>query len=406
MPDDSEKPADEDMQLVEPTDDNSPDDDEDGTNAEKETLEARMKRNEARLALLAGEAEAGDDGAEDETEEEDEEPEPDIFDEIANGDKRGKLLRGREVFEVYKPKADGMALLHEIQDIVEDYGKQGLTLTLRQLYYQCVTKNLIRNEEKQYKRVGDIVSRARRGGMLPWNAIEDRVRQPEMPSEFNNLRDLIDAAFRSYRLPRLKGQETYVELWVEKDALAGVLAPLARAYHVVLMVNRGYSSTSAMYAAGTRIRDSCKRLGAKRALVLYLGDHDPSGEDMVRDVSERLREYANSGYLLYQTADAKIKAHLRGASTPITVRKIALTKEQVNTYNPPPNPAKLSDSRAAKYVEIHGAQSWEVDALPPVTLRQIIEDELGSTIDDDLVREIVRTEESDKRRLLKAMEGM
>lgn len=159
----------------------------------------------------------------------------------------------------------------------------------------------------------------------------------------------------------------------EKDALAGVISPIASEYHITLMVNRGYSSQSAMYEAGKRYIENCR--DGKWPHLIYLGDMDPSGEDMVRDISDRLEMY-NVGEL--------------------QVTKIALTMDQVEAYKPPPNPAKMSDSRAKKYVQEHGKSSWEVDALPPVALTQIINDALADLVDREKMDLIIAQENIDK----------
>lgn len=327
----------------------------------------------------------------------------------------------REFYEPYKPKNETLALLRQIVDIIDDYAGQGLTLTLRQLYYQLVSKDLIKNEEKSYKRIGEIVSRARRGGMLDWESLEDRVRRPQRASEFKDLDELIGAALSSYRLPRLNGQDSYVELWVEKDALAGVLWPIAHRYHITLMVNRGYSSTSAMKDAGERLREKCVEMDVSKAFVLYLGDLDPSGEDMVRDVADRLHEYVNSGWLLrlgekkdkdgkpyqgYVPEKDSERAMRLSPHIEVVVKKLALTPEQVEEHEPPPNPAKVTDSRFEKFREEHGDESWEVDALPPTVLRDIIEGELDELIDQDKMDEIKTQEEKDKKLLVKAVESL
>jgi len=312
----------------------------------------------------------------------------------------------RTHYESYKPHAQSKILLHTIIDIVEDYSKQGLKLTLRQLYYQLVSKDLIKNEERSYKNIGTIVSKARRGGLLDWDAIEDRVRRPQSPPEFDDLEELVQAALHSFRLPRLKGQERYVELWVEKDALAGVLLPIAHKYHITLMVNRGYSSTSAMKEAGDRIRQQCDTLGCDRAVVLYLGDLDPSGEDMVRDIRTRLDEYMNDGLNVIEKGDDIELERAHEDSIELSVQKLALTMEQVKKYDPPPNPAKLSDSRAAKFVAKHGYSSWEVDALPPRVLRSVIESKLDSLIDRDAMQLVLDREAEDKNKLMAALKGV
>lgn len=230
-------------------------------------------------------------------------------------------------------RADALALIAQCNEIIADYVEQGYRLTLRQLYYQLVTKNAITNEEKSYKRLSSIVTDARMSGRMDWDAIEDRGRQPDVPSEWDSISSLVDSAVHAFRLPRWEGQERYAELWVEKQALAGVLSPLAREFHVTLMVNKGYSSASAMRESARRLLSKVMRLGDEciGATVFYLGDHDPSGEDMVRDIRERL--------LLFTENEIDL-----------SVQKIALTTGQVRQYQPPPNPAKITDPRASAYI--------------------------------------------------------
>jgi hypothetical protein len=280
-----------------------------------------------------------------------------------------------EMFRHKKFSEGNYAKIARCLEIIEEYMGQGLRLTLRQLYYQLVSRNVLPNVEREYKNLSSLVSDARLAGLMDWDAIEDRIRQPRMQNEFEDLHDLVEAALRSYRLPRWRGQKFYVELWVEKDALAGVLEPLAQEFHVTMMVNRGYSSQSAMYAAGQRFVEAGEE--GKECLLFYLGDHDPSGEDMVRDVGARLAMF--------------------GAE--VAVRKLALTMEQVEQYDPPPNPAKMTDPRAADYVNQHGDSSWEVDALPPDALTGIIRQAFEEVLDRDKMEAVIRQEEGDKERL-------
>lgn len=278
-----------------------------------------------------------------------------------------------------------LTLIECCDQIIEEYQADGLRLTLRQLYYQLVSKNIIVNAERSYQNLSALVTNARLAGLLDWDAIEDRVRQPQTPQEFDNIQTLVNAALRAYRLPRWKGQENYIELWVEKDALAGVLRPIASEYHITLMVNRGYSSASAMYESANRFIEGTGNGGdgERTCVLLYLGDHDPSGEDMVRDVRDRLAMF--------------------GAN--VVVRKLALTMDQVKKYNPPPNPAKVSDPRAADYIKKFGDSSWEVDALPPRVLAATIRKALDAYVDKDLMEEVREREEKDKKYLRKAVEA-
>lgn len=289
----------------------------------------------------------------------------------------------KEFYRETKFKGDSLALIKQCNDIVDDYLGQGLRLTLRQLYYQLVSRNVIPNQERSYKNLSSLVSNARLSGLMDWDAIEDRIRRPVKPPEFDDLDELVEAALSSYRLPRWEGQENYAELWVEKDALAGVLRPIAHQHHVTLMVNRGYSSQSAMHESADRFR---KAQDEEKVLYLfYLGDHDPSGEDMVRDIRDRMEMF-------------EIEQ--------LEVEKVALTMPQIKQYDPPPNPAKLTDPRAQAYIDKYGEHSWEVDALPPDVLARMIRKALKSVIDEDALQEVLDKEESDKRRLKKALESL
>lgn len=287
----------------------------------------------------------------------------------------------KEAFKEYTFKADSAALLKLADEIVARYMRGGYKLTLRQLYYQLVTVNAIKNEEKWYGKVGNILSHARLAGVVDWEAVEDRIRVPWRPPEWDSLPDLVESALYSYRLPRWQGQAAYCELWVEKDALSGVIRPLAQEYHITMMVNRGYSSQTAMYDASKRFIAASED-GHAELHLLYLGDHDPSGEDMVRDIADRLA--------LFGVPDLQVK-------------KIALTIAQVRKYDPPPNPAKMADPRAGDYVAKYGATSWEVDALPPDVLQNLIRGALEEIVDKRLVHKVREAEDRDKEELRAAV---
>jgi hypothetical protein len=318
----------------------------------------------------------------------------------------------REQYRKTKFRPESRERIEQMIDIVDEYADKDLRLTARQLYYQFVARGLIPNTPAEYKKLTALLTDARYAGLIDWHAIEDRGRVPERASEWPNPQALVESALRAYRLPRWADQPKYVELWVEKQALAGVLEPLAHKYHAVLMVNKGYSSASAMYESAERIKyavgwdrdrlldeirakppendaDAARVWGRlwdklKPAIIFYLGDHDPSGEDMVRDIDTRLREFC---------------LHMIN----LEVRKIALTMDQVEEYNPPPNPAKMSDSRASGYVRKHGHESWEVDALPPDVLSQLITDAFDAEIDGGKMAAVRAREERDKDMLRKAV---
>jgi hypothetical protein len=279
-------------------------------------------------------------------------------------------------------RKDSLAKIMQMRTIVDEYMAQGLRLTARQLYYQFVARGYIENRVQNYKNLTNLLTDARYAGLIDWDAIEDRGREAAIPSQWNSLQDLVDSAVSAYRLPRWETQPKYCELWVEKQALAGVLEPMADEFHVVLSVNKGYSSASAMFVAAQRFK---RRGHGKPKILFYLGDHDPSGEDMVRDIEDRLVEFGVKD---------------------LTVIKLALTMPQIEEFDPPPNPAKTTDSRYAKYADEHGDQSWEVDALPPDELQRIIREAFEAEIDEEAMDEIKEKEEKGKEVLRAAAEQM
>lgn len=317
--------------------------------------------------------------------------------------------------------ASTQARIDQLETILAEYEDQ--QLTARQVYYQFVARDWLPNTERNYKLITKLITDARYAGIVDWDQIEDRGREPSTPQEFDSIVDLVDTALRAYRLPRWDGQETYCELWVEKQALAGVLAPLARQFHVTLMVNKGYSSASAMKQSADRMREAqgactpefldwqriqrieqtslkegstqhkawSKRLNdhvadnIRKVVVFYLGDHDPSGNDMVRDIEDRLLEFG-----VWR----------------LEIKKLGLTMAQIKRHRPPPNPAKITDSRAKAYIREFGRQSWELDALPPRELNRLVTSAFEATIDRPMMDAIIAREDKDRERLRKAAEKL
>ena len=284
--------------------------------------------------------------------------------------------------------------LQIINSIISEYQADGYILTLRQLYYQLVSRDVVPNNKEEYKKLSTLLKEGRMGGVVDWDAIEDRLRKPDKPSSFDSPKDLMEAAINQYQKPRQDGQPYYMEVWVEKDALSGVLSRVTRKYHIPIMVNRGYSSVSAMYDAFMRIVDNAANW-RKPAKIIYLGDFDPSGLDMIRDIKDRILEFKD-GY--------NINAFIEGLD--FDVDPVALTMDQINTYDPPPNPAKIEDPRAKDFIRRHGGQSWEVDALKPEILNQILEDAIARYLDLDIYNDVVSSEAQDKKVLTKLMEQL
>jgi hypothetical protein len=265
--------------------------------------------------------------------------------------------------------------LNIINDIIVRYQEQGLKLTLRQLYYQLVIENIIPNNSSEYTKLSKLLVEGRMFGIVDWNAIEDRTRRPYIPYSVDDIDDAIEDTINQYRLDRMKDQDVYIEVWVEKDALSGVLRRVTEKYHIHLIVNKGYGSCSSMYDASQRILRAMKN--NKQCFILYLGDHDPSGMDMTRDIDKRLKEF----------------------EVECEVKRIALTSKQIKKYNPPPNPAKLKDPRSKEYIKEFGNNSWEVDALNPKILNTLVDKEILDLIDVIKYNKILSLEDSDKEKL-------
>jgi hypothetical protein len=248
-------------------------------------------------------------------------------------------------------------------------------LTLRQLYYQLVARGYIPNRQTEYKRLGALLNDARLAGLVDWTAIEDRTRNLRGLPHWENPQSILRAAARGYHLDRWADQPNYIEVWIEKDALVGVIEGVCTQYDVPYFSCRGYTSASEMWLAAQRLR--VKGWDGKGTTILHLGDHDPSGIDMTRDIAERLA--------------------LFGA--PVDVVRIALTMDQVAQYDPPPNPAKFTDARYGGYVEQFGEECWELDALEPTVLAALIAEHVEARLDRDLWEAVEAREAADKERL-------
>lgn len=270
--------------------------------------------------------------------------------------------------------------LNTINKIIEEYAKEGYTLTLRQLYYQLVSRDVILNKVQEYSKLSTLLVKGRMGGVVDWESIEDRIRVPYLQYWVTGIQDAIEDTIEQYKLNRQEGQEVYIELWVEKDALSGVLKRITKYYHINLMVNRGYSSCTAMHDAYKRLKK--EEMDEKNTVILYLGDHDPSGLDMIRDIEKRLNEFG-----VYPD-----------------IIPIGLTMKQIKKYNLPPDPAKITDPRAKDYIKTYGEVSWEVDALNPKILHKLVRDNVEKLIDMDLFLEKIQKEERDKEILKLKME--
>lgn len=301
-----------------------------------------------------------------------------------------KFNRGKP-FNVTPEKA---LLIEKCNRFINQTKRAGYTLTLRQVYYWCIANDHIpdtwidpkynaekglpadtKNTIKNYKRLGDLIDDARYAGLIDWEAIEDRTRGLERVTHWESPAAIIGACASQYRIDKWANQPRYVEVWAEKDAVIGILEKVCRELDVPWFSCRGYTSSPEIYQAAKRL---AARTPAQEPVVIYLGDHDPSGLDMTRDIESRI--------------------NLLGRFT-CEVNRIALTREQIEELQPPPNPAKTTDGRSPKYIAEHGDDSWELDALSIEYMDRIIRETVLEYRDETLWGEAVE-EENEQRALM------
>jgi hypothetical protein len=277
------------------------------------------------------------------------------------------------LYKEHRFGAEALLTIQRTNQIAADYAAQGFSLTLRQIYYQMVSRDWIPNNLQSYSRLGDIISDARLAGRIDWNTVVDRTRNLATLAHWGEPQDIINGAANQFRYDLWEDQPTRVEVWVEKDALSDVVRHACQPLDVPYMACRGYMSQSEMWAAGRRLRQYLR--DAQDVVIIHLGDHDPSGVDMTRDIADRLSMFAESD---------------------IEVNRIALNMDQIEEFNPPPNPAKITDSRSGPYIELYGTSSWELDAIEPATLSQLIADTVENYIDEDAMAQ-ARDRQDDAR---------
>lgn len=255
-------------------------------------------------------------------------------------------MRERFVKKRFKP--DSVKKIETINHILAEYQAAGYDLTIRQLYYQLVARGYIENTQNSYKRIADLVNNARLAGLIDWEMITDRGRETVTPRTWESPAEIIKQAANQFRLDLWKTQNNYVEVMVEKQALEGVLIPVCLQWGVRFTANKGYSSSSTLYETGKRLAAMSPQ---KKCYILYLGDHDPSGLDMTRDIQERLTMFSG---------------------VPVEVERLALNFDQVLALHPPENPAKETDARYKEYLQNFGPASWELDAIEPQPLANLV----------------------------------
>jgi len=252
-------------------------------------------------------------------------------------------------------------VIDKANEIIAEYEAQGFALTLRQLYYQFVARDLIPNNQKSYKNLGSIINDGRLAGLIDWNHIEDRTRELRGNSHWETPWEIVKSAAQSYKIDMWARQKYRPEVWIEKDALIGVIEGVCRRLDIPYFSCRGYTSQSEMWAGAQRIERWAK-FGRQTPIIFHFGDHDPSGKDMTRDIVDRLSLFMGG----------------------VKLERLALNMDQIKRYSPPPNPAKITDSRAAAYIAEFGDDSYELDALEPKVIVGLIEENVNRLKDEDI----------------------
>jgi len=275
-------------------------------------------------------------------------------------------------------RPDTLEIIAKANVVIVDYQQQGFKLTLRQLYYQFIARDLFpeswideeynrknglppdtKNTMKNYKHLGDIINDGRLAGLIDWLAIEDRTRNLQSHASWASPYSIVRACADQYTVDLWADQANHVEVWIEKEALIGVIEGVCTEFQVPYFACKGYTSQSEMWEAAQRLKRHEK--AGKDTVLIHLGDHDPSGLDMTDDIAKRLAMFGST----------------------VTVDRIALTWEQIQQYTPPPNPAKTTDARYAKYQEQYGDDSWELDSIEPQVMADLIREAVQSHIDQD-----------------------
>lgn len=242
-------------------------------------------------------------------------------------------------------------------------------LTVRQVYYQLASAGLVPLSRKGYRQAQRLLLRVREEGIVPWSYFADRARQVVKPSQWEDVQDFADTVGRAYRRDLWRAQPHHVEIWLEKDAMSGMVADITEPYGVGVHVCRGFSSATFVHEAAAALA-----LLDKPKFIYYLGDHDPSGLSIEKAVRERLESFG-AAFKFY---------------------RLAVTLDDIAMFDLRPLEAKKTDSRYRRYVADHGTETIELDALPPTELRKRLTNAITAHIDTGEWERLRRVEEMEQ----------
>jgi len=281
----------------------------------------------------------------------------------------------KQGFEERRFAAKTAKVIEQANEIMAEYEDR---MTLRQLHYQFVARDLYENTQQNYKKLGDILRNARMAGRVDWEDLEDRGRRLiGWGGGYSSPSAAIRGTAHGYSEDMWTTQPVMVEIWTEKDALSSIISDPAYEYSLNYFASKGYPSITALKKAADRFKRYANR--DQEILILFLSDHDPEGIDMLRNLKDTMNTMG---------------------VTNLTVKRIGLTMEQILALNPPPSIAKESSSRLAMYENQTGTrEAWELDALPAQFLKDLISEEIEQIVDHDAM-ELRKQESEVNRRLL------
>ena len=264
-------------------------------------------------------------------------------------------------------KAEMAARADALIEIVEDVAPA----TVRQVYYQATVRGVMEKTESGYDKVQRMLANLRREGEVDYADITDNTRWMRKPRTYSSVEEAVNRTAWNYRKALWDDTDAYVEIWLEKDALAGVVYPVTQEFDVPLMVSRGYSSLSFLYSAAEAMEaQSCP------CYIYHFGDWDPSGQDAARHIEETLRDLAPSAEIHFQ--------------------RVAVTPKQIQELDLPTRPTKTTDTRAKKWI----GDSVELDAIHPNLLRQMVREVIERHLPPDQFKVLKVAEESERKMLL------
>ena len=257
------------------------------------------------------------------------------------------------------------------KELILDWARQHRPVTVRQIFYRLSTLEAVDKSERGYKAVGRLCTQMRLDGEIPFSYFADNTRWMRRPRTYNTIEEALELTAQTYRKSLWQNQTAAAEIWLEKEALAGVIYPVTSLWDVPLMVVKGYPSVTFLHTAASQMKNDYFHHN-RITKIFYLGDRDPSGLDIFRNITERIPEFAQN--------------------TPIVFQHVAVTPAQVRQWQLPSRPTKKKDSRA----KVFEGESVELDAIQPSDLRQLVTDCIEKVIDSSQLQQLRAIEKMEK----------